>query len=80
MFGDLTYKLGQMATDKPCINILFCDMWLDLVFELKHLCFLPPGSCIKDPGFSGSCVKDSGCWSHDCLVSMTMSPTHCDIM
>ncbi len=42
-------------------------MWLDPVFEVKYPCF--PTTCVKDPG----------CWSHDCLVSMTTSPTHCDV-
>ncbi len=34
---------------------------------------------MKDPGFPGSCVKDTGCWPYDCLVSMPTSSTHCDI-
>ncbi len=41
--------------------------------------FLPSGSCARDPVYSGSCMKDASCWSHDCLVSMTMSPIHCDV-
>ncbi len=25
-------------------------------------------------------MKDQSSWSHDCLVSRAMSPTHCDVM
>ncbi len=36
-------------------------------------------SCAKDPGKPESFVKDPGYWSHDCLISVAMSPIHCDI-
>ncbi len=49
---------------------LFCDVWLDPVFEVNICVFLPHGSCIKDPGFPGMCVKDPDCCWHECLVSI----------
>ncbi len=45
--------------------------------ETIHLKIIVLSGNIKDPG---SCVKDPGWWAHTCLVSMTMSPTHCDVI
>ncbi len=45
-------------------------VWLDSVFEVKYPCFPTTIDIVKDPS----------CWSHDCLVSIRMSPIHYDIV
>ncbi len=52
------------------------DVWLDQILRCNIHVFASFGSYIMED----SCVKDQSCWSHDCLVSITTSLAHCDII
>ncbi len=53
-------------------STLSCDVWLDPVFEVNYPCFRITWTLCKKIRVSGICVKDPGCWSYECLVSMTI--------
>ncbi len=80
---------GQWAKDTKMILLIIPDMFI-ILWCVARSSFWGKISMfsnyvdlvyiVQDPGFPGSCVKDPGCWSHDCLISMTTSPAHCVVI
>ncbi len=69
------YSLLQVSIEPIYVIILAHGSHNLLVVKVSLL----HNPCLWCTGFPGSCVKDPGSWSNDSLVSMAISPTHCDV-